>query len=93
MDMVGEKRGLLNNGMDKGQRFGHSRTDYSKKIYAKEATVIVDLSEVRDARAEDIIKAVYGKVGGGKILAVRRRDLKEKNRVKKRFYGKIDFKR
>lgn len=35
--------------------------------------MIVDLAELRDARAVDIIKAVNEKVGGGKILAVRTR--------------------
>lgn len=76
-DMTGERREILNNGMDKGQRVGHLRMDYNKRIYSKEATVIVDLTELRDARAEDIIKAVNEKVGGGKILAVRPRHGKE----------------
>lgn len=37
--------------------------DYNK-IYSKEATMIVDLTELRDVRAEVIIKAVNEKVGG-----------------------------
>ncbi len=51
--------------------------DYNKRIYSKEATVIVDMTDHRDARAEDIIKAVNERIGGGKIFAVRPRQGKE----------------
>ncbi len=51
--------------------------DYNKRIYSKEATVIIDMAEQSDARAEDIIKAVNERIGGGKILAVRPRQGKE----------------
>lgn len=51
--------------------------DYNKRIYSKEAMAIVDMVDQRDARAEDIIKAVNERIGGGKILAVRPRQGKE----------------
>lgn len=64
------------NGLEQIRRDGHgkdkeARKENMKRVYAKEATVTVDLTEVRGARAEDIIKAVIEKIGVGKILAVR----------------------
>lgn len=44
-----------------------------QKHYSKEATVIVNTTEVRDRRVEDVIKAVIEKVGLSKVLAVRPR--------------------
>lgn len=76
MDTAGEGRRLTDNGVEKRQRAGHGRMDYTK-IYSREATVIVDLADLRDARAEDIIKAVNERIGEGKILAVRPRLGKE----------------
>ncbi len=38
---------------------------------AKEATVTVDMGEVNDGKAEDLIKVIAGKVGVSMILAVR----------------------
>ncbi|XDV21823.1 hypothetical protein PO909_026843 [Leuciscus waleckii] len=63
-------------GLDQRRRAGHGkdkevRKEKVKRVYAKEATVTVDLTDVSDARAEDIIKAVTEKIGDGKILAVR----------------------
>lgn len=48
-----------------------------KKIYSREATVIVELADLRDVRAEDIITVVSGRIDKGKILAVRPRQGKE----------------
>ncbi len=42
-------------------------------MYSKEATVIVDLAEVRDGVVQDIIKEVNKKIGGGNIFAIRPR--------------------
>jgi len=63
-------------GLEQRRRDGHgkdkeARKESMKRVYAKEATVTVDLTEVRGAKAEDIIKAVTEKIGVGKILAVR----------------------
>lgn len=63
-------------GLDQRRRAGHGkdkevRKEKVKRVYAKEATITVDLTDVSDARAEDIIKAVTEKIGDGKILAVR----------------------
>ena len=77
VDMAGGRRVLTDKEMDKEQRDGQGRMDYNKRIYSKEATVIVDMADQRDARAEDIIKAVNERIGGGKILAVRPRQVKE----------------
>ncbi len=46
-------------------------------MYSKEATVIVDLAEVRDGVVQDIIKEVNKKIGGGNIFAIRPRQGKE----------------
>jgi len=66
-------------GLEQRQRDGHgkdkeARKESMKRVYVKEATVTVDLTEVRGAKAEDIIKAVTEKIGVGKILAVRQMD-------------------
>lgn len=76
-DMAKERREITDKATDKRQRDGQRRMDYNERIYSKEATVIVDLTEMRDARAEDIMKAVNERLGGGKILAVRPRQGKE----------------
>lgn len=76
MDTAGEGRMLTDNGAEKRQRAGHGQMDYTKN-YSREATVIMDVADLRDPRAEDIIKAVNGRIGEGKILAVRPRQGKE----------------
>lgn len=43
----------------------------NKRTYAKQATVMVDVGEARDGRAEDLIKVIAEKVGVEKILAMR----------------------
>ncbi len=77
MDMAGERRAVTDKETDTRQRDGKRRIDYNKRIYSKEATVIIDMAEQSDARAEDIIKVVNERIGGGKILAVRPRQGKE----------------
>lgn len=76
-DMAKDRREVTDSGTDKRQRDGQRRMDYNERIYSKEATVIVNLTEMRDARAEDIMKAVNERLGRGKILAVRPRQGKE----------------
>ncbi len=73
MVMAGERRVVMDKETDTRQRDGKGQMDYNKRNYSKEATVIVDMTDHRDARAEDIIKAVNDRIGGGKILAVRPR--------------------
>lgn len=46
-------------------------------MYWKEAMVMVELGQLKDARAVDIIKAVAERIGEGKILAVRPKQTKE----------------
>ncbi len=77
MNKAGERREVTGKEMEIRQRDGKGRMDYNKRIYSKEATVIVDMTDHRDARAEDIIKAVNERIGGGKIFAVRPRQGKE----------------
>lgn len=48
-----------------------------KKNYTKEATVVVDLAEVQEGKAEDIIQALKDKLDVTKILAVRPKMMKE----------------
>lgn len=43
----------------------------TRRVYLKEATITIDVAEVQNGGAEDIIKAIAEKVGEGKILAVR----------------------
>lgn len=66
------------NGKDNDQGKGQRRREHieenkteNKRNYAKEATVTVDMGEINVGKAEDLIKAVAGKVGVSKILAVR----------------------
>ncbi len=62
------------NDQGKGQRrreHNEANKNESKRKYAKEATVTVDMGEVNDGKAEDLIKAIAGKVGVCMILAVR----------------------
>lgn len=75
-EMAGERRRDFDTENTTGQRLGYNE---AKKmiIYSKEATVIVDLAEVRDGSVQDIIKEVNEKIGGGKILAIRPRQGKE----------------
>lgn len=55
-----------------GQRNVKRRVDY-----LKEATVVIDLRDNMEVKAEDIIKAVTQKIGFGKLLAVRPRHGRE----------------
>lgn len=48
-----------------------------KRVYKKEATITVDLRDEKEVRALDIIKAVTEKIGEGKILAVRPKQINE----------------
>ncbi len=67
------------NGLDQLQRDGSRMNKEMRKerIYLKEATVTVDLGNVKDARAADIIKAVIERIGDGRILAVRPKQARE----------------
>lgn len=49
------------------------RKELQTSLFLKEATVIVNLMDIRDAKVEDIIEAVTEKIGFGKLLAVRPR--------------------
>ncbi len=55
-----------------GQRNMKKRVDY-----LKEATVVIDLRDNKEVKAEDIIKVVTQKIGFGKLLAVRPKHGKE----------------
>lgn len=80
--------------MDIRQRDGKVRIDYNKRNYSKEATVYADMMDHRDGRAEDIIKAVNDRIGGGKIFAVRPRQGKEYEITLMQWIGgRIDDKR
>lgn len=48
-----------------------NNTKEKRRIYAKEATITIDVTEVQNGGAEDIIKAISENVGVGKILVVR----------------------
>lgn len=81
MDTARGTRVVNENGTEIRQRDGNikdikQRNNKTKKDYLKEATVSVDISNV-NTRAEDIIKAVTGKIGKGNILAVRPKQNKE----------------
>lgn len=67
------------NGLVQRQRDGNGMDKEARKqrIYLKEATVTVDLGNVKDARAADIIKAVTERIGEGRILAVRPKQARE----------------
>ncbi|XP_073715831.1 uncharacterized protein [Misgurnus anguillicaudatus] len=53
------------------------RQKFVERKYLKEATVILNVENVMDLKAEDIIMAVTEKCGHGKILALRPRQGKE----------------
>lgn len=42
-----------------------------ERMYKKEATVVIDVSQNNTIKAEDIIKAINEVIGRGKLLAVR----------------------
>ncbi len=77
--LIGKDMGMAaDNGKDNDQGKGQRRREHieenkteNKRNYAKEATVTVDMGEINVGKAEDLIKAVAGKVGVSKILAVR----------------------
>lgn len=48
-----------------------------KRLYKKEATITIDVSETRDGNAENIIKAITKKIGVEGILAVRPKQQKQ----------------
>lgn len=79
MEMAGEIQTDIDKGLDKrrsvdkGINGEHNRRNERGRKYSKEATVIIDLEGVQDGKAEDIIKMVTEKIGGGHILAVRPR--------------------
>ncbi len=52
MDMAGERRAVTDKETDTRQRDGKRRMDYNKRIYSKEATVILIWRTQSDARAE-----------------------------------------
>lgn len=56
---------------------GKAKEGFANKAFLKEATVIVNLMDLRDAKVEDIIEAVTAKIGFGKLLAVRPRPDRE----------------
>ncbi len=69
-------------GPDYRQRARHgknqdARENFGGRKYLKEATVIVNVENVNEVRAADIIKAVVDKCGNGKILVLRPRQGKE----------------
>ncbi len=59
------------------KRIDERKNNEVQRKYSKEATVIVNAVEVKDGKAEDVIKAVINKVGLSKVLAVRPRINKE----------------
>lgn len=70
------------NGQQKRQRDGNDNSEKAKKrgeqrIYAKEATVIVNVDNVEGVKAEDLIKAVADMIGQGNILVMRPRNNNE----------------
>ncbi|KAK9969897.1 hypothetical protein ABG768_028038 [Culter alburnus] len=78
--LAGETRTANDTGLAKRQRDGNQKEatrESGKRVYLKEATVTVELGQVKDARAADIIKAVAERIGEGKILAVRPKQTKE----------------
>lgn len=72
-----ETRMVKDNGLENGQRAGQRKSQVGGRKYLKEATVIINVEDVQEVRAEDIIKAVIEKCGHGKILALRPRQGKE----------------
>ncbi|KAL0147149.1 hypothetical protein M9458_057673 [Cirrhinus mrigala] len=56
---------------------GMEKEARKERVYLKDATVTVDVGNVKDARVADIIKAVTERIGNGGILAVRPKQAKE----------------
>ncbi|XP_026111556.1 uncharacterized protein LOC113088487 [Carassius auratus] len=80
--LAGERRMASNTGLEYRQRAGHgknqdARDKFGERRYLKEATVIVNVENLSEVRAVDIIKAVTDKCGYGEILALRPRQGKE----------------
>lgn len=73
----GNDNGLAKRRRDDSEQDKEGRNDVGKRVYLKEATVTVDVGQVKDARAADIIKAVTEQIGDGRILAVRPKQAKE----------------
>ncbi len=78
----GKARMANDTGPDYRQRARHgknqdARENFGGRKYLKEATVIVNVENVNEVRAVDIIKAVVDICGNGKILALRPRQGKE----------------
>ena len=76
-DLARETWRRTENGLDKRQREKDYPEKRRKRTYTKEATVVIDLTEVQDGRAEDIIKALTDKMEVTSILAVRPKMMKE----------------
>lgn len=77
MDLTRGTRRQVENGLGYRQREKDYNEITDKRIYTKEATVVVDLSEVQDGRAEDIIKALTEKIEVTRILAIRPKQMRE----------------
>lgn len=77
MDLAKQTRQLTENGLDQRQREKDYPERRMKRIYTKEATVVIDLTEVQDGRAEDIIEALKDKIEVTSILAVRPKMMKQ----------------
>ncbi|XP_073804648.1 uncharacterized protein [Danio rerio] len=67
------------NGLDKRPRNGNKteKSKFAERKYLKEATVIINVENVLEVKAEDVIKAIMEKCGQGKMLALRPRQGKE----------------
>ncbi|KAI2645675.1 Gag polyprotein [Labeo rohita] len=77
MDSTRGTRQQTENGLEKRHRERDYTKRFDRRIYTKEGMVVVDLSEVQDGRAEDIIKALTEKIEVTCILAVRPKLMKE----------------
>lgn len=77
--LAGGTRKINGNGLDIRQRAGNEnvRNKALERKYLKEATLIVNVENVKDVRAEDVINAVTEQCGHGKILALRPRQGRE----------------
>ncbi|KAI2645421.1 Gag-Pol polyprotein [Labeo rohita] len=73
----GNDNGLAQRQRDGKDKQKEARKESGNRVYLKEATVTVDVGQVKDARAVDIIKAVVERIGDGRILAVRPKQMKE----------------
>lgn len=67
----------METGLEKRQREKDGPEKRYKRSYTKEATVVVDLAEVQDGKAEDIIQTLKDKMDVTSILAVRPKIMKE----------------